>query len=895
MPRRRSELDRRDEVQAHVRIEADRLEAEGLPADEAVRVARARFGYSEHLDPAASTRRGYRFGVLGRDARHAVRRLLRSPASTITILASLALGIGASTAILSLTDQALVRSLPVEAPEELVQLHWEGSFVGGGRGFGSLLPHPLYVDLQGDQQVFRGMVARSPGEVTLVTEAGPERARVELVTGAYFSTLGVRSHVGRLFDAQDDLVPDGHPVVVLSHAYWTARFGADSTVVGRSLRINARPMTIVGVAPRSFHGTDWSVAPAVWLPMMMNDLVHAWGDLDERRVRFQHVFARLRPGVSRQQAEEGLQPWFQRYLRADMEREGWPGGLSRAEVDRYLDSRLALVPGGRGQAARDSDLRSPMLILSAATVLLLFLACLNVANLSLAKAAAGQRDTAVRSALGASRRRVVVERVVESGLLATIGGAVGVALAPLMAGWILGYLAAGGGDADMALSAGLDGRALLAALIVAVAATILSGVGPAWFVATTRPMGALRVSARGSTGSLAIRKALVVGQVGLALVLLTGAGLFAETLRGLRSGGPGFETDGLLTFTVEPASSGHDAAESRRILGSILTEVGNIPGVLAAGVAVWPLLAGSGWSNTVLVEALQRFETEDWTAMNAVSPGYFEALGIPLAAGRSFGADDRWDEGGSRMRSAIVSESFVERYLPGQNPLGVRIDFGGAPERAARMEIVGVVRGYREQRLRDPRPQVFFSIWERETGTGTFYVRTRGGAAGMPAAVRDAVGRAAPPSVSVEDVRTMDEQIDRLLVFDRTLDALASVFALFGTLLAAIGVYGVLSFSAASRRREVGVRLALGAPRQSAGGLIIREALALAALGIGIALPVSWTLGRLVESQLFGVGAIDATTSAAAVVLLLIVCVASSAIPAWRMRSVDPVDVLRVD
>lgn len=901
--RKRSELDRREEILSHLRIEADRLEAEGVPPDEAMARARSTFGHHPGLDASRAEPRPGWLEILSRDVRFGARRLLASPVSTVTIVVSLVVGIGVNTSIFSLADQALVRALPVEDPDEIVQLRWDGHWIGTGRGYGSLLPHALYSELGEEQAVFDAMAARSPGEVTLATPAGHERAQVELVTGEYFSMLGVRPLLGRLIDVSDDRILDGHPVVVLSHAYWRSRFGADSGVVGRQVRVNARPMTVIGVAAPGFHGTDWSMAPSLWLPMTMNPLVHAWGRLDQRRIRFQHVYARLAPGVSRTRAEAAIQPWFRRYLRTDMERGDWPAGLQATEVASYLASCLTVMPGGQGQAARMDELRRPVLVLSAATALLLLLACLNVANLSLARAVARRRDSAVRSALGASRGRIAVERLVEAGLLALAGGTAGVALAPLVGAWLLSYLEVG--SSGTALDAGLDGRALLIALAVAAVATLLSGVGPAWFDGSAQPMGALKDRSRGSAGGLRFRKVLVVGQVALALVLLAGAGLFGKSLHTLRSNGPGFSPARLLTFTITPSNEGYSPAESKAIVERVLDRVRSLPGVTSAGVALWPMLEGGGWGNPMLVEGERRFVTDASLPMNAVSPGFFETLEVDVTWGRDFDSGDRVEEPGpagrlalvqqpSLLRSAIVSESFVERYLLGQDPLGVRIDFGNEPSRAARMEIVGVVADYREQSLTDARPQVYFPIWERPIGGGTFYLRAQAAPRPMAPAIRELV-REIDPVLAVTSLRTVEEQIDRLLVFDRMLAALGRAFALFGTLLAMIGLYGVLSFAVESRTREVGIRVALGAPRRSATGLVVGEALRLALLGIAMALPAIWVLGRLVENQLFGIEPTDPGAILGATAILMCVCLAASAIPALRMGRTSPLEALRVE
>lgn len=480
----------------------------------------------------------------------------------------------------------------------------------------------------------------------------------------------------------------------------------------------------------------------------------------------------------------------------------------------------------------------------------------------------------------------------EAGLVALIGAGVGVALAPFIGGWLLSYLEVG--SSGMALDAGIDGRALLIALGIAVVATLLFGVGPAWFDASASPMGALKARTPGSPGGLRFRRFLVVGQVALALVLLAGAGLFGKSLHTLRSNGPGFATAELLTFTITPSNDGYSRPESRAIVERVLERVRSLPAVANAGVALWPMLEGSGWGNKMLVEADGRFVTDIWLPMNAVSPGFFATLGVPVTRGRDFNSGDRVEDSEGTSRSAIVSKAFVERYLPGENPLGVRIDFGRDSSRAARMVVVGVVGDYLEQSLRDPRPQVYFPIWELPIGGATFYVRAQRATASLAPAVREAV-REIDPVLAVTSLRTVDEQIDHLLVFERMLAALGQAFAIFGTLLATVGLYGVLSFAVESRTREVGIRVALGAPRQSAIGLIVGEAIRMALLGIAIALPVIWVLGRLVESQLFGIEPTDPAAILGATTVLMCVCIGASVIPALRLGRTSPLEALRVE
>ncbi|NKB86624.1 MAG: FtsX-like permease family protein [Acidobacteria bacterium] len=894
----RSDRDRAEEQQSHIDLETDQLIAEGVASEKARAMARARFGHNAHLERPTSWPRPSWLAIIARDTRYASRQLAHAPVATATILLSLVIGIGVNSAIFSLADQVLVRALPVEAPHEIVQLDWQGEFMGGGRGFGSLIPHPLYVDVRAHHDslgspLFRHIAARSPGRVTVSLQEGTERAQVELVTGDYFALFGIRPELGRVFTADDDQVLDGHAVVILSHTYWRTRLGADPDIVGTELRINARPFTIVGVAPPGFHGTDWSVSTELWMPMMMNAFVHDWGELDEHRVRFQHVYARLMDGVDAGRAQATLQPWFERRLVTDMEQEEWPADVEAAKLDQYLASTLAINAGGQGQAGRAEELRSPIVILSAATALVLLLACLNVANLSLAQTVSRSRETGVRAALGASRRRLMAERLAEAGLLAGIGTGAGVLLAPFFGRWILSFLQVGD-VAALALRPELDLRALFTAGMIAVVATLLSGVGPAWFAGATEPIGALKAAGRSMTGGMGLRRALVVGQVGLALVFLVGATLFGLTLRSLKLDGPGFATDGLMTFTVNPLNDGYELPESKLAIEQILRGLQKLPEVDEASVSSFALLTGGGWGNTMLVESDRQFMTEEAMPMNAVSPESFDTLGVRVVRGRNFDDTDRYDEEGWLLRSAIVSEEFVRRYLPDHEPLGVRIDFGFGGFREPRVEIVGVVQDYREQDLRDREPKVYFSVWERTVNRGVFYIRAQQSSEALGGRLLEVV-KGVDPMITVSDLRTFDGQIDRLLVFERMLATLGSAFAGFALLLAMIGIYGVLSFAAQSRSKEIGIRVALGARPGSAAGLILSDAAKLALIGVTVALPVAYALGRLVETQLYGVGTLDPMVLAGCVSLLLAVCLAASAAPALRAARVDPQEAFRAE
>jgi predicted permease len=868
-----------------------------MPRAEALIAARRTFGnVTSAKERFYESSRWAWVANIARDLRLAARSLKASPLSTATIIVSLALGIGFNTAIFSLADQTLLRTLPVERPQELVQLEWDGPFQARGMGnvgYGSMLPYLLYKELRAENEVFTDMFASAAFNAQLAVGDESEPVSIEVVTGSYFPAFGVRPAAGRLFDDSDDLQPDAHPVVVLSHDYWRTHFESDPDVVGATVRVNHFPMTVIGVAAAGFRGIDWSLPPDVWVPVMMKSRITPnWNGLNERRTRFLHVFGRLKPGMDAEQAQAQIQPWFKSYLQADTQREGWPQ-VTDQQLQEFLAADLSLLPGSQGESLVRTMIRQPVLILLAATALVLLLACLNVANLSLAKTLLRARATALRSALGASRGRLLTEQFVESALLAALGCGVGVLIAPSVNQLVLSLLPRRN-DVDLALSAGLDLRVLLFAAAAAALAALLSGLAPAFYAASVSPASALKRQSAGSAGGVGLRKALVVGQFALALILLIGAGLFSQTLASLRAEGPGYPTGNLLMFRLAPMTVGYENAEVKPLVRRVLASVQQLPGVEQAGVASFEMLRGGGWGNPVTVEADRRFVTDDNIAMNAVSPEFFETLGAPILSGRGFDLRDSRDDSVWDLRVAIVNEEFQRRYLTGVNPIGVMTGIGGAPDTAARTQIVGVVDDFHDYGLREQEPQIFFPIWQRGIDNASFYIRTRVSPENAFGSIRTAV-REIDPALAVLSMRTVDDQLDRLLGVERLLATLAGLFAAVATALAMIGLYGVLSFSATRRTKEIGVRLALGAPRASAGGLIVREAALLAGIGVIIALPATWALGRMIQSQLFGVAPLDAATFAAAAGLLALVGLGASFVPARKASSVDPLEALRAE
>ena len=618
------------------------------------------------------------------DVRHAVRGLLRDRAFTAIALLSIGLGVGANSAIFSLVHQALLRQLPVREPERLVLLSWNGGFVGTGWGSGNLLPHPMFRDLKAENQVFDGLIARHPTQIHLSVEGTPEPVNAEIVSGNYFGVLGVRPARGRLLDESDDVQPGAHPVVVVSSDYWKSRLGGREDVVGRHVLVNGYPMTVIGVAAPGFRGMDWGEVPSLWIPTMMKKQATPEFDwLDDRRGRWVHVFGRLKPGLSAARAQAALQPWFKAMLEADTRREGWPQ-VTEEQRRRFLASSLDVLPAAQGRSDLGQQLEKPLLVLLAATVLVLLLACLNVANLCLARAFARRRETAVRLAIGASRGRIVGDLLVQSALLALAGAGVELLLAPAVSAGLISFL-----PEAVDLRPGIDARVFLFALGVALATGLLFGLVPALQASRERPGFTLKEEATSVAGGLGLRKALVVGQIALALVLLVGAGLFVRTLSNLRAQGPGFDTTNLLTFFVDPARSAYSQPRGERLIHDLLASLRTLPEAEHAASSSATLLGGGSWNMSMTIQSDRRFVIERPVHINAVSPGFFATLRTPLLVGRDFDERDARSGAEQEFRHVIVNESFARRYFGDQSPLGARLGFGNRPDTRTEMEVVG--------------------------------------------------------------------------------------------------------------------------------------------------------------------------------------------------------------
>jgi predicted permease len=838
------------------------------------------------------------FTSLGRDVRFGLRSFLRDKGFALTAVLSIGLGVGANAAIFSLVNQALFRLLPVYEPDRLVLLDWRGSFIGKGWGSSNLMAYPFYQDLRDQTDVFDGVIGRAPFQVNFALDNAAESVNVELVTGSFFRVLGVRAFLGRTIEESDDQQPGASPVVVLSFDYWRNRLGGRSDIVGRTVLINTHPMTVIGVADAGFRGIDWGEVPSLWIPTMMKRQVTPDFDwLLDRRGRWLHVFGRLKPGMTAQQAEAALQPWFKRMLQTDTTREDWPP-VTETQRQRYFASWLQVLPASHGRSDLRGRLERPLVVLLAATTLVLLLACLNVANLYLARSFARRRETALRLALGASRGRIVRELLVQSGMLAVGGALLGVAIAPAVIHALLSFLPADLATIDLSadISPTVFGFALAAALVTAV----LFSIAPALRSARAEPSLTLKEESSTVGAGIAMRKVLVAAQIALALVLLIGAGLFVRTLATLRAKGPGFATGDLITFRIDTASNGYSVANGRALVRNVFAAVRTLPEVQHAALSTGALLAGGSWNQLLTVDSDRRFVTDAVVHCNAISPGFFATLGVSLTAGRDFTERDADEnppvvEVGAPVafRAAIINESMARRYFGNRNPIGARLGMDNRPDTKTDVEIIGVVRTFSYRGVRETEDQAFFPYFQMPIGGAMVWARTKVPATAAFRAIRAAVN-AIDPAMPVRP-RTMDDQLDRSLANERLLAMLASAFAGLAILLALVGVYGVMSFVVSHRTREIGIRVALGASRANAVWLILREAAVMLSCGLLIALPAARALGRLIESQLFGVTATDWPTTVAAALVVACVALTASALPVRRATAISPIRALRGD
>ena len=977
---RRRQLEERleEELGFHLEMQAREHEARGMGAAAARRAARAAAalapdgpGWSvESLKEEMRARRGVpALETLGQDLRYALRMMRKSPGFTAVALLSMAFGVGTNCAIFSVVDALLLKPLPIAGADRLVVLqksrHGDPMLLFSYSAWRLLQQAPQVAGVMAMSVDFTAVVRplapqATPGATVLASRSGEalETANAQLVSGNFFSALGVGTAVGRSFTAEEDAVPGGHPLAVISYGYWQRRFGRDPSVVGRALLVNGVPVTVIGVVRRGFQSAIADVAPDLFLPVTLRDLVKYEGNIEsdgpdlpglsifeQVNEHWLLLLARRRPGVSAERASAALNVLFQRDKAARAVTYTKDAEQGRRQL---MDEKVLLAPAARGLSHLRGSLTQPLLILMAVSGLVLVIACANLANLLLARADRRRKEMALRLGIGAGRGRLLRQLLTESLLLAGLGGALGIAGAGWGSRLLLGL--ASRSAKPIPLDVGLDWRLLVFALGVALATGIGFGLAPA-LQATRVDLAANLKEGAGAMGSRTaaggsgaagagggLGRVLAAAQIGLSLVLLIGAGLLVRSLRNLMEVDPGVARTSLVLVTINPHLLGYDADRLAAVYPRLVERLEAVPGVRSASLSNLRLLSGSSWDENVALPGYMPRPDEDTDAqLRVVTPRYFETVGLPLLAGRAFGPADR--EGAPKV--AIVDEAMGRRFWPRgatmgpeaaaaaraaaaaaaataatgargatapaaagaaawdpASVLGQRFGFG--PQGNSRdFEVVGVARNVRSIRLGDaPPPTAYLPVAQRPGAIiRDLEVRLAGGPGGpLQAGVIGALRRAiaeVEPSLPVFSAVTMDEQMERSLARERAVARLTGFFGALALLLAAIGLYGVMSYSVARRTNEIGLRMALGAPRSQVLGLVMRDTARLIAAGVVAGLVAAVATTRLAASQLFGLGAFDPPTVVAATLALVAVALVAGFLPARRAAGTDPMVALR--
>jgi predicted permease len=892
----RKQLDRDfdEELQAYVELVSAESVRAGLTPEEAQRdTHRAMGGAQQVIQNVRDVRAGVWLERLAQDVSYGVRTLAKNPAFTLLAMATLALGIGANTAMFSLLDQVVLRLLPVRDPERVVIVRETGNHYGNSYG-PNTISWPMFEDLRDHNQVFSGMFCRFPATVDIGYGDRTAQISAELVSGSYFSILGVGTALGRTIAPDDDAVPDSKPVVVLSYNFWQSYFNGDRTVVGRTVGLNRLAMTVIGVAQPGFDGVELGVPAKVFVPIMMKTEMTPRSDgLKDRprRLSWVSAYGRLKPGVSLEQAQLSLQPLMHSILEMESLQPEFTRNATAEDRELLLRNRIELLPGAENGLRE--YMRKPLLLLVALTGAVLLLACANLANLLLARATAREREFAVRLAIGAGRARIVRQLLLESLLLAGAGTILGLALAFLADRILLRIYLPEDAAAEFAVSPIPDGRVLAFVVGIMLLTSLVFGLLPSVRGSRTEITLALKDrSGALSAGGISLRRLLAGVQVSLSLVLLFGAGLFVRTLRNLENLGPGFPTDRLLTFTINPSLSGYTDEQTESFFERLNVNLESMPGVTSVGLSAMSLLKGYAWQNAIVGKDFEGAPIEQQPVLNNVSPDYFATLGIPLLAGR--GITPR-DHASLKYTVAVINEGFARKYFPGRNPIGQRFGLVNDVQTVTPdIEVIGVIpdRKYRDLRETPP-PQAYFPYYEDIKFRGmTIYLHTQADPHLLENALRERMHQF-DPRVPVVDLQTVNEQIGFSLRTERLVASLSGVFGGLATLLAVIGLYGVMAYVVQRRTREIGIRIALGAARGNVIAMVMREVMLLIGAGLAAGMGLALVLADLIRSQLFGLNSRDPFTLIGSAIVLTAAAGVAGFLPALRASGTDPTTALR--
>ena len=846
--------------------------------------------------------------TLLQDIRYAFRMLARTPGFSAIAILTLALGIGANTAIFTVINSVLLNTLPVDHPEQLVLLtnpDEQGQQIGFGDGVRYLLTYPEFQDIAQHNAVFSGVLAASSYTTSRPTEvegsaanAGAARAEVELVSGSYFSVLGVDTILGRAFTTEVDNLRDANPVAVISYGFWQARFAGASNVIGRKLRLLKTTYTVIGVTPPEFHGETVGANPEVFVPLSMQSEILPGRDYltpetnHFSKTEWLQVIGRLKPGVSLAQAKAAIDVEFHQMMQVQAT------GMSAHEKQKFMTQSLPVTGGSRGASTLRGDFGKPLEILMAVVGLILLIACANIANILLARAAARQKEIAVRVALGAGGGRLVRQMLTESILLAAIGGAVGLLFAEWAEVALLRMVSAGSGQIPLDLHP--NGKILAFTFGVSVLTGILFGLAPALRATRVDLNSVLKAAARGFSGSssrpgrVPIGKVLVVAQVALSLLLLVVAGLFVRSFRNLSQVNLGYDREHLMQFETNALTYGYQRGEVIPLYEQILQRIRAIPGVRGVSLSDNGLLSGTDSQDPFTLEGEAKAREDEEVRYDWVGPDFFAVAGIPILEGRDIGPRDS----GNGQRVAVINETFAREYFPKSNPIGQRVvvrDSSGNFD----FVIVGVAADSKHGSVREkPFPRFYAPFFNPEGRSwptyATFAVRTFGNPTGVSSAIRAVVKDVAAnlPPVTTE---TMDQQLADSLATDRMITDLSGAFGTLAIILVCIGLYGIMAYAVSGRTNEIGIRVALGAQRQNVLWLVLKESLVLVLVGVAIGVPIVFAAGKWISSLLFGVKAADPLALGLATLLMFVVGVVACYVPAARAMKVDPMVALRYE
>ncbi|HXS77075.1 MAG TPA: ABC transporter permease [Terracidiphilus sp.] len=836
---------------------------------------------------------------LMQDFHYALRQLRKSPGFTLTVILTLALGIGANAAVFTMFDQVLLRMLPVQQPENLVRFEWSGGFSGSMSSFGgdsdNYFSYPAYKELRDHNQVFEGVLAADKTSVGISWHNQAENDEAEVVSGNYFQVLGLQPALGRLFTQQDDTQKNANPVTVVSYNFWHTHLGAARDVVGQTILINGHTFTILGVAPANFDSAIGGYKPNLFIPVSMVAVAIPWreqlDDLNNHKSSFLTLVARLKPGITRRTAEASLASVWHSLRTYELSLYKNPSERFR---HNFLDtSRLKVIDDSRGFNPDRLNLQKPLAILMSMAGLLVLLCAVNVATLLLLRAANRAREMSMRYALGARRRRIISQLMIEGGVLGLLGAAAGLFLAPVVARTLVRIITNSDPGTEP-YSASIDTRVLLFTLGVSVLATLFFSVAPVFHF--LRPD--LTNSLRQNTGTLSkdsqrFRKLAVGAQIALSVLLLGGAGLFVRTLNNLRHEQVGFRTDNLIQFGLSPSDSGYGEDRSVEIINSSIAALSQIPGVVSVAGNNDPELVGDSETSNYSIQGYKPSEEERMNFEEPrITPGYFATIGQPILAGREFAPSDTK----SQPKVAVVNLAFAKHFFgTPQNAIG-RPLAEGSGNVPYDISIVGVVGDTKHTDLRTKLgPAVYMPYLQQKHPTGLMiYLRTARPPETIEPVIRQTM-RQLDSTLVVNDLRTMEAQIDHSTSDERALAFLAIGFASLALVLAAVGLYGVLAYSTEQRTREIGVRLALGSPRSVVVLLIVREMALIAGIAAAVALPAVVGLARFFQSELFGVTTFDPLTLFGALLLTIAMLSVAAALPARRAAAVEPMQALRTE